>query len=274
MDDLNTQQLVLLTLLVSFVTSIATGIITVSLLEKAPDPVVQTINRVVEKTIERVVEVSDDGDAPVETIVETIIVNAEDLAIEAVSKNSGNLIRIYNKVGDLKTFVGLGILVSSTGEVVTDSRNIVSGLEYVGGFSSGEYALNIDFREVNNPFAVLSPIADGTTFSVAKFGNSENVRLAQSVILLSGRTNNIVSNGIITAIETVDVSELGDGSLFRNNVIDASVESSQVLSGSILLNLNGEIIAAKINGDPTRQTAFIPANQIKDFLNSRTLGTE
>ena len=58
MENLNKQQLVLLTILVSFVTSIATGITTVSLLDHTAPSINQTINRVVEKTIETVIPVS------------------------------------------------------------------------------------------------------------------------------------------------------------------------------------------------------------------------
>ncbi len=53
-EDLNKNQIILLTLLVSFVTSIATGIVTVTLIDQAPAPVAQTINQIVERTIERV----------------------------------------------------------------------------------------------------------------------------------------------------------------------------------------------------------------------------
>ena len=52
MEHLTKHQLILLALLVSFVTSLATGIFTVSLMSQVPKGVTQTINQVVEKTIQ------------------------------------------------------------------------------------------------------------------------------------------------------------------------------------------------------------------------------
>ncbi len=53
-EELSKSQLILLTILVNFVTSVATGILTVSLLDQAPPSLTQTINRVIEHTVQTV----------------------------------------------------------------------------------------------------------------------------------------------------------------------------------------------------------------------------
>lgn len=57
MKDLNKSQLILLALLLSFVTSIATGITTVTLMEQAPSSVTVPINRIIKQTVEKIVPV-------------------------------------------------------------------------------------------------------------------------------------------------------------------------------------------------------------------------
>ena len=57
MKDLNKSQLILLALLISFVTSIATGISAVTLMQQAPTSVTAPINRIVKQTVEKIVQV-------------------------------------------------------------------------------------------------------------------------------------------------------------------------------------------------------------------------
>ena len=67
MEHLSKSQIVLLTLLVSFVTSIATGIVTVSLMDQAPPAIAQTVNRIIERTVEKVVSSGQSAAATVVT---------------------------------------------------------------------------------------------------------------------------------------------------------------------------------------------------------------
>ena len=52
--DLNKPQLIMLAILLSFITSIATGITTVTLMQQAPSSVTVPINRVIKQTVEKI----------------------------------------------------------------------------------------------------------------------------------------------------------------------------------------------------------------------------
>jgi hypothetical protein len=120
MEDLNKTQLVLLVLLVTFVTSIATAIITTSLLAEAPVGVTQTINRVVERTIETVVQPADTNtkDAPL---------SKENEALVATLKSASQAIV---RVGEVKgttsppAVISMGVIMAQEGLVVSRRGNI------------------------------------------------------------------------------------------------------------------------------------------------------
>jgi hypothetical protein len=110
--NLNTQQLVLLCLLVAFVTSITTGITVVSLMDDTQAPVSQTINRVVERTIERVVEPEEENKTVTKTpaiIVDRNLINQKgdyiartnlgDIPVDILSSDEGSFSVLQLKDG-------------------------------------------------------------------------------------------------------------------------------------------------------------------------------
>ncbi len=275
MNDLNAQQIVLLTLLVSFVTSIATGITTVSLLEQTPEPVNQTINRIVEKTIERVVPDSiSNNPAPSKNNgkeIVTVVVNQEDLTVDAVQKNSKSLARIYLKDGRDKVYNSLGVVVNNKGVVLVDSSKIYVGARYYIKYSDKEFEAQITYRDNRSPYVLLSPkdLPVDATFSPAKFADSQNIKLAQTVISLSGSNSNTVSTGIISGIYTdkgAIVADQADKPVDQISLIATSIDAQNILNGSMLLNLQGEIIGLKMGYGLASITDFKPANSIKAFL--------
>ena len=263
MDDLNAQQIVLLTLLVSFVTSIATGITTVALLEQAPDPVTQTINRVVERTVERVVSEPIEGpERIIERQVETVVVNEEDLTIEAVNKNSRSVVRIFTQSGDSVNFLKLGVVINSSGDIVTDGSQIQDGVTYMARFQSEEIPVSLKNKNESGTLAILRidrGEGDSTSdnFRGATFANSDSLQLGQTVILLSGENRASVSTGIINELDTEDE---------KISTINTSVSADKVLLGSVIINLRGEIIGLRLDFDRDLPASFIPANMVKSFL--------
>ena len=263
MEDLNKHQLILLTLLVSFVTSIATGIITFSLLQQAPVEVTQTINRVVERTIEKVATEEGNKSGGTKEVV-TTVVSEEDRVLEAIDKNGKSIVRVRGLGADGNEIVtGLGLVVSEDGLIVLDKRSYPGGSGYTILFADGKsYSISKSYFDPNSQFVFVKigkPTAEKYTFYPAKFGSSSGLKLGQSIIAISGKSSNSVSIGRVAEVQKTTT---GDISKFISDIAP-----SRHLSGSPLLNLSGEVVgleAPLAEGDDN--LAFFPASIIQNSL--------
>ena len=118
--ELNKSQLILLAVLLSFVTSIATGITTVTLMQQAPVSITTPINRVVQQTIEKIQQVEG------KTITQTVIVKEEDLVVDAIAKNKSAVFSITKEIQDadgktVEVSAGRGFAISVDGIIVADA---------------------------------------------------------------------------------------------------------------------------------------------------------
>jgi S1-C subfamily serine protease len=288
MEDLTKQQIVLLTLLVSFITSMATGIITVALMNQVPQTMTQTINRVVERTIEKVVP-TDTVNTQTVVTKETIVVKEEDKIVESIGKNSDSIVRIYKAKTDGETsdtFVSVGVIISEDGNVATDNYGIYSASKYVGVLPDGtQRDLNIVRSENNEKVAILKfASVDGDKQSTYKSASlsSSVPQLGQTVIFIGGDTKNSVFTGIISSVynkdtkTTVPVEPNASSTATTTekivkvlSALDTNLSSQSLTSGGPLLNLSGEIVGIKVfSSEGEKSGLFVPSTIIKNIFES------
>lgn len=237
-EKLNKFQIVLLTLLISFVTSIATGIVTVSLMEQAPPVIPQTINRVVERTIERVVP-HETQTATVITTEKTVVVKESDLIAQAVARVRSSVVRIHGVTSDGKTgdFVARGFVIAD-GYVVAPLTDGSSNTVYavlIGEKIIPGKVLKID--TVKN-IALITLTESEEEHTPAAVMGTGPITLGQTVIAVTGNPNLKVATGIVT---TTSATSTDSGESVPLS-FETDVSESLLVSGSPLLNTDGAVI--------------------------------
>src|SRR3989344_5746924 len=116
LEHLNKTQIIFLTLLTSFVTSIATGIVTVSLMNQAPPEVAATVNHIITKTVEKVSEAQPAAPATVKTVV----VKNDDLTAQSIASVRRSIVRIVLKDAP-EYLVARGVIIDKKGMALSDS---------------------------------------------------------------------------------------------------------------------------------------------------------
>lgn len=235
LGDLKAQQLILLAVFVSFVTSVATGITTVSLIEAAPQPVQQVVNRVVERTVERVVpEEKPSGDAPTQKEVVTVVVKDEDLAIGAAEAAGKSVARIYDRDG---AFVALGLAVAAR-RVVTDAAAVNMDSRYEVDVAGTRVPAMVDHE--GQGFALIVLPDDAPALTPATIGAASTLRLAQSLIAVTGQTSTAIATGSLVGLQRGQA----EGAPIVG--IEAALAGAAVLPGSPLANSHGEVVGIRV----------------------------
>ena len=99
-EHLSKHQIVLLAFLVSFVSSIVTGIVTVTLLGQAQTGVTKTINQIVERTVQTVVPATQ-GAAATTVTQKTVVVKDDDLTAQSIASVQKSIVRIVPDFGEI-----------------------------------------------------------------------------------------------------------------------------------------------------------------------------
>ena len=247
--ELNKPQLILLAVLLSFITSIATGITTVTLMQQAPTSFTTPVNRVVQQTVDKIEQVEG------KTVTQTVVIKEEDLLVDAIAKNQTAVFSITKEVTNpdfttSEVSAGRGFAISTDGTIVADAILVPDKEVYYVKNDSGKF--KADFVSTNKAgFSLLkigAPVngTDKLVFTVPTFGDLSKMKVGQDVIVLGDTVTTSIFEGLNT-----------------NKGIDLSV--SKANTGGMVLDLDGEAIGMALSPDNTT-ASFVSINTINDAL--------
>ncbi|MDP2668888.1 MAG: trypsin-like peptidase domain-containing protein [bacterium] len=265
-------QFILLVLLVSFMTALVTGIVSVTLMNQAPPPITQTIQKVIERSI----GVAPLIPLPVDEMKQLeISATARDVLIgDIVGRVSPAVVGIVSS----QTSAGSGFFISKDGLILTNKRVVDDiAAEYTIVMNSGKkLQAKVLARDPLNDVVVLKvdPPPGGQNYPFVVFGDSDSVKIGQTAIIIgnaSGEYQNSVSVGIISGFSgalSTSGSIAGPEDVQRTIQTDIAVNIRN--SGGPLLNLKGEIVGLNaVITEGAKNIGFaIPINQIKQSINS------
>jgi hypothetical protein len=243
--DLNKSQLILLAVLLSFITSIATGITTVTLMQQAPVAYTAPINRIIKQTVENIVQV------PGTNTSQTVIVKEEDLVVDAIKKNKSFVFSITKDIQDAggtktETSIGQGFMVSSDGLIATDAAWVYGTDNYFVKNNSGKFKAEFLFVDKGVTFLKIgSPLDEKSVFSLVAptFGDLSKTQAGQKIIVLGSTISSFIFDG----------SE------------DIKINVPKSVAGGLVFNLDGEVLGMAISGEAL---SFVPINTILASINT------
>jgi hypothetical protein len=240
-QDLNKSQLILLAILLSFITSLATGIFTVTLMQQAPVSVVSPINRIIKQTVENI--------TPGNTTVQTVIVKEEDLVVDAISKNKSAVFAISKDFEDLngqraEISLGNGFVINSDGVIATDGVWVPNKDSYFVKNSSGKFKAEFLFTDKGISFLKIGEPVDGTSvpsFTVPVPGDFTKMKVGQKILILGSTISSFIFDG--------------------TSEIKLSVQKS--VTGGLVMNLDGQALGIALSNETT---SFVPFNTILEYF--------
>ena len=280
MEELTKTQLVLLVLLVSFMTSVVTGIVTVTLIDQAPKPVTQTINRVVEKIV-GTGEGSKNNNDPFVVNEKTVVVTQEEKITSIVASVAPAVVSVvatkdvplltecfFSPFGDNDMFGRFfpGLKVPSVCEEGTERRQVSAGSGFFvseSGFvatnrhvvadETADYSVILNNGDslpaqvlARDPFQDIAILKiDGEGFTSLALGDSNTLQIGRTVIAIGnalGEFQNTVSVGVVSGLRRT-VNTIGAGTVEElRSLIQTDAAINPGNSGGPLITLDGKAV--------------------------------
>lgn len=267
MEHLTKAQIVLLTLFVSFVASMATGIVVVTLMQQAPEPIAQTITNVVERTIEKITP------GPTVEKTNTVIVKDEDLIVAAIARNIKSTVALRTTIGEGGVLgAGVGVIVSDDGLMVTDRWNFGLGDLYAT-VNGAQYTVTVLSNNSNNTLGLgrLVPVTGTSTpaFTPVTLGDPTVLKLGQTAIVIGGRDAKSITAGFVSSLDDHIVTD--KDTKIDKRVVDnvgVSTRFAGSSNGAPIINLNGEVVGFLSINESAGSQIGVPSTEVKGIMDA------
>ena len=258
-ENLNKSQIILLTLLVSFMTSIATGIVTVSLMDQAPPAITQTVSKVIEHTVERAVPQQAAAAVTPQTVEKTVYVTETDTISQAVDAATPSIVRLISSSIENPAFISLAVVLDKNGTVVSDSsalgENADANIVIPGGKTVRMFVTS---RDAASGLVYLSPsTSTPITWKPITLAAS-HATLGQTAVALAGKSVTRIGIGAITALSSL-LAENKDGI----QVIETNIPLDDILPGSPIIGTDGKLMGVSTGASrASSEKGFVTASAI------------
>ncbi len=281
MEDLTRSQFIMLVVLVSFVTSIFTGIVVATLVSQAPSPITQTVSRVIEKTIETISMSPSEIEGLAEPRV--VIVNQEDLIVKIVEDTSSAVVGVvaskdipiieqyfinpfendeffkkffpnsifpemkvpqYRQNGTEKKQVssGTGFFVSKDGFVLTNKHVVAD--------TDAEYSIIMNDGSkleatvlARDPFQDIAILkVDGQDFNYIPFANSDKIKVGQTCIAIGNTLGELQNTVSVGIISGLDRTVVASGPSGTKEQLQKIIQTDAAISSG---NSGGPLLDLK-----------------------------
>lgn len=264
----------------SFVISVATGIITVAMLQVAPETVTQTVNRVVEHTIERVVTGTSSPEKPQSIVTNnvtkevTVYAKEDDLVVSAVEKNQPRVAAIYaNGTGSSSDPIAIGFIASRDGLVVSDTRGLLGDAParesyYVTIKGVGYNAEPIAGQDTEKPlyFLKLTGLSASTTLDAVTYGRGDP-KVAQTVVILGGGDGTGVFKATLSKMRYTKADSTTTPSVLSG--IETLPRIADQNLGAPVVDLDGQLVGIVIpDSTDANRSIIYPISRILESINA------
>jgi len=251
MEELTKSQIVLLTLLVSFVTSIATGIVTVALIDQAPPGVTQTVSHIIRETVQNAVPAVISQSAAVAQPPKPPDAAPEPDLSQLLARAEQSIVRLYSGTSGTPIFLGLGVVLDAHGTVITDSDALGSLKKvHVVTTNGSSTQMKIVSNNTQSGFLYLSPISTSTAphFAAASLASAD-ASVGDTIVAISVRSTLRIASGLV----------VGVGTGASQSAIFTNFSSDSIVKGMTIINEKGEFVGMSTRGSRDYEsTAFTP----------------